>query len=110
MEALWKDVVFAVRSLRRRPVLALVVALTLGLGVGATTAVFSVVDAVLLRPLPYPAPERLAAVSIELPTLGRSRAHAAGPELQALWDRARSFAAVGGLWARPGVLRGDDGP
>jgi putative ABC transport system permease protein len=110
MEAFWKDVVFAVRSLRRRPVLALVVALTLGLGVGATTAVFSVVDAVLLRPLPYPAPERLAAVSIELPTLGRARAHAAGPELQALWDGARSFAAVGGLWARPGVLRGDDGP
>ena len=110
MEALARDVQLAVRGFRRRPGFTLVVALTLGLGIGATTAVFSVVDTVLLRPLPYAAPERLVVVVAELPALGRLRAHASGPELAALWDGAPSFEEMGALWARPGVLRGGDGP
>ena len=57
-----QDVRFAVRALRRRPGFTLVVLLTLALGIGATTAMFSVVDGVLLRPLPYGAPERVVRV------------------------------------------------
>ncbi|HUE85872.1 MAG TPA: ABC transporter permease [Vicinamibacterales bacterium] len=53
------DVWYAVRNLRRHPLLAVVAALTLGIGIGGATAVFSVVDAVLLRPLPFPEPDRL---------------------------------------------------
>lgn len=53
------DLRFAVRQLRRQPGLSLAAILTLGLGLGASLAVFTLVNAVLLRPLPYPAPERL---------------------------------------------------
>ena len=59
LEELLRDLRIAARSLRRTPGFAAVAVVTLGLGVGATTAIFSVVEAVLLRPLPFPAPDRL---------------------------------------------------
>ena len=62
LEDVWKDVTLAARSLRRRPGFSLGVALTLGLGIGATTTVYSVVDGVMFRPLPYQDPSRLVAV------------------------------------------------
>jgi putative ABC transport system permease protein len=63
LEDLWRDLRFASRSLRRTPVYALVAILTIAVGIGVTTAVFSVVDGVLLRPLPYPEPDRLVRLS-----------------------------------------------
>ena len=62
LEAFWRDVKFGARSLRRAPGFTLVAGLTLALGIGATTAIFTVVYAVLLRPLPYPNAERIVAV------------------------------------------------
>ncbi|MGH9392638.1 MAG: ABC transporter permease, partial [Terriglobales bacterium] len=53
---------YALRTLLQTPTVALIAVLTLGLGVGASTAIFSVVDAVLLRPLPFPQPEQLISV------------------------------------------------
>ncbi len=60
MMRLWQDLRFSLRQLGKTPGFTLIVLATLGLCVGANTAIFSVLDAVLLRPAPYPAPERLA--------------------------------------------------
>jgi hypothetical protein len=62
VETLWQDLRFGVRMLRKNPGFAAVAVLTLTLGIGATSAIFSVVDAVLLRPLPYRDPNRLVSL------------------------------------------------
>lgn len=61
-ETACRDVSFALRTLRKTPAFTLVCVLTLGLGIGASTAIFSVVNSVLLRPLPYPNHERLVRI------------------------------------------------
>src|SRR5829696_5099761 len=62
MENLWQDLRYAVRMLGKSPAFTVVLVLTLGLSIGANSAIFSVIDAVLLKPLPYPHPERLTRV------------------------------------------------
>ena len=65
---IWKDLAIAARNLARRPGFSLGVILTLGLGIGATTTIFGVVDGVILRPLPYDEPSELVAVGAVSPT------------------------------------------
>src|SRR5262252_7075027 len=67
LRQLFTDVRFAGRLLRRNPVFSAVLLAVLALGIGVTTAMFSVVNSVLLRPLPYPHPEELTVVSTSLP-------------------------------------------
>ena len=66
LELLWQDVRYALRQLRRNRAFTLTAVITLGLGIGATTAIFSAVYALLLRPLPYPDANRLMYVSAQM--------------------------------------------
>src|SRR5947207_1822683 len=68
--AFLQDLRYAFRVLGKSPGLTLVIILSLGIGIGANTAVFSVADALLLKPLPYPHPERLAILWLRSPGIG----------------------------------------
>ena len=95
MTTLRNDLVYAVRHLRKNPAYTLVTVLTLALGIGANTAIFSVVNAVILKPLPYPDPSRLIFITSQFPTLGFDQFWVSAPEFLEFRDRNQSFENVG---------------
>jgi len=104
----FSDLHFAARQLRNHAGFTVVGILTLALGVGASTAIFSVLYVTLLRPLPYPNANRLCVVWT---VLGREgRAPASGPELLSLGERTGLFEQVGGIWVQTGALTGGREP
>ena len=90
VETLFKDLRFGVRSLGKSPGFTAVTLLTLALGIGANTAIFSIVNAVILRPLPYPEPERLVKIWPDRPRVSTSKA-----DYLEIKRRARSFEDIG---------------
>jgi predicted permease len=100
-----RDVRHGLRSLRRSPVFTAVALLTLALGIGANTAIFSLVNGIILRPLDYPRPEQLMQVTSRYPDLPIRLLSAA--EYHELRQMNRSFAAVGAYTASsPGEASG----
>jgi predicted permease len=97
LESLYRDTTYALRQLRRAPGFSVTVIATLAFGIGAATAMFAVVDHVLLRPLPYPHPERL--VTVEEASLRGARDIVADGapylDLRAWQERNTSFEQIG---------------
>jgi putative ABC transport system permease protein len=109
LEELWHDLTFSLRQLRRAPGFTLVAAATLALGVGANSAIFALVDATLLRPLPFPDPDRLVVVSERSERSPRSPV---SPLNMTDWnERNHTFELIAGFVPNIGgmVMNGRDG-
>jgi predicted permease len=110
IEGTLRDAGLALRQLRRDPGFALAVILTLALAVGANTAAFSVVQAVLLAPLPYADPERLHMIWSNSDRAGYLRAPLSGPELQDLREQATLYEGFASIWSTTAQIAGDGPP
>jgi len=108
MQTLWQDLRYGARMLLKQPGFTLIAVLTLALGVGANTAIFSVVDALLLRPLPYQEPERLLMLA-EKTREGR-RTTVAYPNFEDWRIRAQSFEGMASIRGQALNLTGVDTP
>ena len=108
LEAFLQDTRYALRGLRRRPSFTVIALITLALGIGVNTAVFSVFYGVLLHPLPYNRPEQLALIWSSFRTAGHARAPVSGTILGEIERRNRSLAGVAGIWTITRTFTGDN--
>ena len=105
---IWQDLRYATRMLRKQPAFTLAAVLTLALGIGANTAIFSIVNAVLLQPLPYPDPSRLFVVYQPVSRGVGDRARFSAESFLDLQRESRSFEALG-AYAGTGFTLSDRG-
>jgi hypothetical protein len=102
---LWQDVPYGLRMLCKSPGFTAIVVLTMALSIGATTAIFSVVDATLLHPLPYPQPEQLVSIVDDFPGVGARDVGMSEPEWQDL-QHSGIFEYVSPTWFDENNLTG----
>src|SRR5579862_185959 len=110
MKSWWQDLVYAGRVLRKGWFSTLVILISLGIGIGANTAIFSVVDALLLRPLPYPQPDRLAGVWLHSPALAIFRDWPSPGQFLDLKNENHSFEQMALAQIRSVTLTGREQP
>jgi predicted permease len=110
LSAIWHDLRYAARMLRNKPGFTAVAVITLSLGIGANTAIFSVVDAVLLRPLPFPKPEQIVLVRDDLVGRQAENVGLSVDELKDLQERSGVFEQVSAVWPVDANLTGSDRP
>lgn len=108
--SLRQDLAYGLRALRRHPAFAAVTVVTLALGIGANTAMFSVVNAVLLRPLPFPEPERLVRLWMAKPMVGMTELPVTPASAEIWRERSRSYAGVAAYFQTASTLTGDFEP
>jgi predicted permease len=101
MQTFPQDLKYALRMLRKNPAFTAVAILTLAVGIGANSAIFSVVNSVLLRPLPYRQPDQLVRVYSEFPTMQLQKFWLSPPELLDIQREAKSWESIG-AWAPGG--------
>jgi predicted permease len=106
MHSLFQDLRYALRTLQKNVMLTVVMVLSLAIGIGANSAIFSIVDALLLRPLPYPQPDRLAAVWLHSPALGILRDWPSPGEYIDVQNENHSFEQMALAQSRTFVLTG----
>jgi putative ABC transport system permease protein len=109
-EPLLQDLRYAIRALRKSPAFTAVALATLALGIGANTAIFSVVNAVLLEPLPFPDSGRLVAFYQTLPAKGVTSAGVSFPNYSDFASRSRSFEQLGAIRMHDYTLTGQGEP
>src|SRR3569832_1898345 len=107
MQTFLQDLKYALRMLKKNPAFTTVAILTLAVGIGANSAIFSVVNSVLLRPLPYRQPGQLVRVYSEFPTLKLQKFWLSAPELLDIQREAKSWEAIG-AWAPGGQNVGSE--
>src|SRR3954470_21677848 len=110
MESFFNDLRYACRLLLRNPGFSAVAVLTLALGIGANTAIFSVVNTVLLRPLPFDKPDELVRITADYRALQLKDVGASPGEARDYENRAGVFQAVSGLWPIDANLTETDQP
>jgi predicted permease len=110
MHTLFQDLRFALRTLRKNMMLTLVIVASLAIGIGANSAIFSVVDALLLRPLPYPEPDRLAAVWLHSPAIGILRDWPSPGQYIDIQNQNHSFEQMALAQSRTFILTGREQP
>jgi putative ABC transport system permease protein len=110
MEILFNDIRYAFRIMRKSPGFTLIIILTLALGIGANTSIFSIVNAVLLRSLPYYDPSRLVKITFNNPGVGLRDIPFSVPELEDLKSRAGVFEEVSVVLSGPTNLTGAKQP
>src|SRR5204863_982996 len=110
MQSVKQGLRYAFRMLARTPVVTILIVLSLAIGIGANAAIFSVIHALLLRPLPYPEPERLAAVWLHSPGIGIFRDWPSPGQYSDLQRDNHSFEAISLSILRNFTLTGRDQP
>src|SRR5580704_11371027 len=110
MQVLLLDIRYGLRSLRKNPGPTLIAILALGLGIGANTAIFSIINAVLIRPLPYPDANHLVVVFSNQPQKNIHRQTISPADFEDYRKQADVFDALGAFRAKPAVLTGNGQP
>lgn len=110
MHSIFQDLRYAARMLRNRPGFTLVAVITLSLGIGANTAIFSVVNAVVLNPLPFPHPEQIVLVRDDLTGRQLEDMGMSVDELKDLQERSGVFDQISAVWSVDANLTGTDRP
>jgi putative ABC transport system permease protein len=110
LEILSQDLRFAFRVLLKKPSFTIFAALTLAIGIGANTAIFSIVHSLLLEPLPFTHADRLVIPWTIYREGGQTRVPASGPELTELRARSRTLEEIAGIWSTNVAFTGDGEP
>jgi predicted permease len=110
MSTLIQDLRHAARNLLRAPGFTAITILTVALGIGANTAIFSVVNGVILRPLPYPEPDRLMFITSRFPALGFDEFWVSPPEYMEYQEWTKAFSSIGAYGTSEANLAARDRP